>query len=218
MKLIKCPYCSKPISYFTAFNMRSRGEYFCNNCKKESNILIKKILIIPFIIATAVSLLILGAFFTFTSRESLWFMLFVAIPFFVFYLITPFFVVLKAKKNYTDVLYDTEIVESPVTDPDPTVVKKSRVVPAFVDDVVFDSSTPVINTDVFEAVKNGKRVVEENSQGDTKSFSKFENISSQKSMDATMPVTNIKNVQVKPQHSDDNNTSDDGSYDLSLFE
>lgn len=216
MKLTKCPYCGKQMTYFQAFFNRTRGEFFCNKCKKESNILIKKALLIPFFVALFLSILILLAFFFMTDKTSLWFMLFVIIPFIGFYAFTPFFVVLKPRKKHMDVLYDTGIIESPIVDPDPTMAQTSNVVPTFVDDVVLtDDDKPVINADVFNAIKEDRKIVDDaNTGGDTRSFSKFENISSNKDLGDTMPVTNLKNI------SSDNNdvkVRSKRSYDLSQF-
>ncbi len=194
MKITKCPYCGKQLTFMQAFIIRTRGEYFCNKCKKDSNILIKKALLVPFIIALILSLLILAVFFFMTEKTNLWFMLFVAVPFIGFYAVTPFYVELKPRKKHMDALYDTGMIESPIVDPDPTMAKTSRVIPTFVDDVVLtDHDKPVINADVFNAIKEERKVISESS-GDTKSFSKFENISSNKNLDATMPVNNLKDI------------------------
>lgn len=195
MKLTKCPYCGKQLTFMQAFVIRNRGEYFCNKCKKESNILIKKSLLGPFIGATALSVLFLLLFFFATDRTNLFFMLLVALPFFGFYLLTPFYIELKPRKKHMDVLYDTGMIDSPIASPDPTMAKTSRVIPTFVDDVVLtDHDKPVINADVFNAIKEDRKVIEQQSSGDTKSFSKFENISSNKNLDATMPVNDLKNL------------------------
>ncbi len=204
MKITKCPYCGKQLTFMQAFLIRTRGEYFCNKCKKESNILIRKSLLVPFIIATILALIILAIFFFMTDKTNLIFMLLVALPFFGFYLMTPFYVELKPRKKHMDVLYDTGMIESPIADPDPTMAKTSRVIPSFVDDVVTDDDKPVINADVFNAIKEERKVVEEDSSGDTKSFSKFENISSSKTSNDTMPVGNLKEITGKL-----NNDSDD---------
>ena len=194
MKITKCPYCGKQLTFMQAFIIRTRGEYFCNKCKKDSNILIKKALLVPFIIALILSLLILAVFLFMTEKTNLWFMFFVAIPFIGFYALTPFYVELKPRKKHMDALYDTGMIESPIVDPDPTMAKTSRVIPTFVDDVVLtDHDKPVINADVFNAIKEERKVISESS-GDTKSFSKFENISSNKNLDATMPVNNLKDI------------------------
>lgn len=195
MKITKCPYCGKQLTFMQAFVIRNRGEYFCNKCKKESNILIRKSLLGPFIGATAISVLFLLIFFFATERTNLFFMLLVALPFFGFYMLTPFYVELKPRKKHMDVLYDTGMIDSPIVDPDPTMAKTSRVIPTFVDDVVLtDHDKPVINADVFNAIKEDRKVMEQQSSGETKSFSRFENISSNKNLDATMPVNDLKNL------------------------
>ena len=60
--------------------------------------------------------------------------------------------------------------------------------------VLTDHDKPVINADVFNAIKEDRKVMEQQSSGDTKSFSRFENISSNKNLDATMPVNDLKNL------------------------
>ena len=195
MKITKCPYCGKQLTFMQAFVIRNRGEYFCNKCKKESNILIRKSLLGPFIGATAISVLFLLIFFFATERTNLCFMLLVALPFLGFYILTPFYVELKPRKKHMDVLYDTGMIDSSIVDPDPTMAKTSRVIPTFVDDVVLtDHDKPVINADVFNAIKEDRKVMEQQSSGETKSFSRFENISSNKNLDATMPVNDLKNL------------------------
>lgn len=194
MKITKCPYCSKQLSFFQAFFVRTKGEFFCNKCKKESNVMIRKALLVPFIILLLLSLIILFLFLFITDRTNLWFMFFVAVPFIIFYLITPFYVELKPRKKHMDVLYDTKMVESPILDPDPTVAKTSKVVPAFVDDVVLtDDDKPVINAEIFNAIKE-RKVIDEESSGDTKSFIKIESNSNTNNIESTMPVNNLKDI------------------------
>ena len=40
MKLAKCPYCGRRLSYLTAQQHKKKGEYLCSRCKKESNVYI----------------------------------------------------------------------------------------------------------------------------------------------------------------------------------
>lgn len=196
MKLARCPYCGKKVEYSKAFFMHNEGEHFCDKCKKESNVIIKKDIFIPFIIAVIVALLIVLAFFMLTDKTNLLFVFLVAVPFIVFYILTPFFVVLKPKKKHMDSLYDTSMVESPIVTPDRTVVTASKVKPTFVDDVILDDEyKPSIDKDVFESIKKDRSIIA-NTDGGTKPVSSFEEISSKKK-DETMPVKNLKDVQVK---------------------
>ena len=211
MKNCKCPYCGKPLSYFQALLIRKRGEYFCNKCKKDSNIHIKKTIFIPFIFVLIFALLVLFVYLFMTDRENIMFVFIILIPFAIFYLITPTFVCLKPKKKHMDALYDTQMVEAQQNDPDPTMAKSSKVVPAFVDDIVLedDDYKPNINADVFNAIKEERKIVSD-AGGSTKAFDKFENISSKASSD-TMMVNDIKDIGKADDVKDD-------SYDLSNFE
>ncbi len=212
MKLAKCPYCGKRISYFSAFSLRRRGEYFCNKCKKESNVHIKKTIFLPIAAAVILSLMILMVFLLLTDRKNLWFMLLVAVPYLIFYLISPLFVQLRPKKKHLDALYDTQMVEAPKADPDPTMEKASKVVPTFVDDVILEDEDykPNISADVFNAIKEERKIVAE-TDGGTRAFDKFENISSSQPLDATRPVENIRNIEIDTD-------AYDSSYRLENFE
>lgn len=199
MSPTRCPYCGKKISYFKAFFIRRRGEYFCKKCKKESNIHIKKSIWLFFIVVLLMSLAIMGFYTFFTNKENLWFLLFVLIPFIVFYLFSPLFIRLRPKMKFQDSLYDTEMVDN-ANDPDPTMQESAKVVPTFVDDVILgdDDYKPAINSDIFNAIKEERKVVGE-TDGGTKSFDRFENISSRKTSGDTMPVGNLKDIPVKAE-------------------
>ena len=211
MKNCRCPYCGKPLSYFQALLIRRKGEYFCNKCKKDSNIHIKKTIFIPFAFVLIFAVLVLLVFLFMTNRENLWFMLLIAVPFIIFYLISPTFVELRPKKKHMDALYDMEMVESQSNDPDPTMARTSKVVPAFVDDIVLEDEEykPNINADVFNAIKEERKIVSD-TDGSTRAFDKFENISSRASSDTVM-VDDIRDIK-KPSE------EDDSSYDISAFE
>lgn len=99
MKSAKCPYCGKKLGYFTAFAERKRGEHTCSNCGRHSNIFFSKFykFLIAFTVLVSVFLVIIA-----TSPyciSNLWGMLWVAIPFLILYLITPFFLKLVPLKN-----------------------------------------------------------------------------------------------------------------------
>ncbi len=202
----RCPYCGKEISYFTGLGIRRRGEYYCKKCKKESNISINKSIWILFFVMLVFSLVIMGYYLFMTNRENAWFVLFVAIPFIIFYLFSPLFIRLKPKKKFQDSLYDTEMVNTPIADPDPTMASSAKVAPAFVDD---DDYKPVINADVFNAIKGERKIVEE-TDGGTKSFDRFENISSSADISSTRPVENLKSIS-------GNTDTGIGKHDFSRF-
>lgn len=200
----KCPYCGKRISYFTALSIRRRGEYYCKKCKKESNVHINKTIWVLFIVVLVISLIIMGYYIFMTNRENFLFVLLVAVPFLFFYLFSPLFVRLRPKKKFQDSLYDTDMVNAPMADPDPTMASSAKVAPAFIDDLTLSDEkySPTINSDVFNAIKEERKVVAD-TQGGTKAFDRFENISSSGNPDvgSTRMVGNIKNIS----SSDDDN-------------
>ena len=199
MNNIKCPYCGKTVSYFGAFLLRRRGEYFCKRCKKESNVYIKKTIWILFLFMLALAVSALLFYLFLTDRENIWFMLIVAIPFLIFYLCSPLFIRLRPKKKFQDSLYDTEMVDTPIADPDPTMAKTAKVVPAFVDDIVLgdDEYRPAIDSSVFNAIKEERKIVAD-TDGGTKSFDRFENISSSADIGSTKPVESLKDIPTEP--------------------
>ena len=204
----RCPYCGKEISYVKALNVRRQGEYYCNKCKKESNVLIKKTIWVLFIAMLVFALVIMGFYLLMTNRENPVFILLVFVPFLVFYLFSPIFVRLRPKKKFQDSLYDTEMVNTTKADPDPTMAKTAKVAPAFVDDIVLgdDDYKPAINSDVFNAIKEERKIVEE-TDGGTKPFDKYENISGS-SMGSTRPVGDLKSIGTEPL---------DPDYDVKKF-
>lgn len=190
----RCPYCDKEISYAKALTIRRRGEYYCKKCKKESNVYIKKTIWIFFLVMLILALAIMGFYLFMTNRENIIFVFLVIIPFLIFYLFTPIFVRLRPKKKFQDSLYDTEMVHTPISDPDPTMASSAKVAPAFVDDMLGDDDyKPAINSDVFNAIKEERRIIED-TDGGTRPFDKFENISSTDELGSTRPVGDLKNI------------------------
>jgi len=217
----KCPYCGKNISYVGTLIMRRKGEYYCKRCKKESNVHINKTILILFFFTVAFSVMALLYYLLLTDRENLWFMLIVAVPYFIFYLCTPLFIRLKPKKKFQDSLYDTQMVEADA-DPDPTMATTSKVVPAFVDDIVLgdEEYKPAIDADVFAAIKEERKAVSD-TDGGTKSFDRFENISSGAAEGHTVPVGDLKDIPVRESSAAEVSEEPEKAefrYDLSNFE
>lgn len=102
MNFKKCPYCGEKISYFTLLHEKSHGEHFCPSCRKESKIFIMKKSIIFFVFATVIAVLIAAMMIIFDGVENLWTILLVAAPYIVFFLITPFFVILRPYRKYKE--------------------------------------------------------------------------------------------------------------------
>lgn len=197
MNNCKCPYCGKRISYFTALSIRRRGEYYCKKCKKESNVHINKTIWVMYFAALVIALIIVGFFIFVTSKQNPWFVLFVAVPFLLFFLFSPLFVRLRPKKKFQDSLYDTDMMNTPIIEPDPTMASSAKTAPAFIDDPSYGQTEykPTINPDVFNAIKDERKIVSD-VDGGTKAFDKFEAISSSgDEIGETKLVGDLKNVQ-----------------------
>lgn len=91
----KCPYCGKRVNPLMAFILKSEGEYRCTKCSGISNIELDS-QIYKFavgIVLTAAAIFVLEELFI---RPFVWYLvLFLLIPFLVFYLLSPSFVRLK---------------------------------------------------------------------------------------------------------------------------
>lgn len=178
MNQCKCPYCGKRISYFTALAIRRRGEYYCKRCKKESNVHINRTIWVMYFAVLVISLIVMGYFILISDRQNPWFILLVAVPFFLFFIFSPLFVRLRPKKKFQDALYDTDMMNAPIIEPDPTMASTAKVAPAFMDDIADHTEyRPAIDPSVFNAIKDERKAVSD-VDGGTKAFDRFENISS----------------------------------------
>lgn len=105
MKITRCPYCGKKMNYFQAFAERKHGEHTCRNCGRNSTVYFSKsyklVVCVAILLAIVLVIIAINPFFI----ESLWGMLWVALPFLILYIITPFFlklVPIKKKKDNID--------------------------------------------------------------------------------------------------------------------
>jgi|GEM_PF-1932553 len=110
MKKTRCPYCGKKINYFQAFIERKRGEHTCSHCGRNSTIFFSKSfkIMIGIAILLAIVLVIISVNPYFIG--GLWGMLWVALPFLLLYLLTPFFFKLVPLKKKSTI--DVENIES----------------------------------------------------------------------------------------------------------
>lgn len=131
MKVKKCPYCGKKISYVNAYSSRRKAEYVCERCQKESKVVIDRKVILVFVLCAVISGAIMaGWIFAGLSHNALGILL-VAIPLIAFAVISPRFVnyqpfnkyrkSMEAKKagiEYSDNLAVSEIeeAEAPIYD------------------------------------------------------------------------------------------------------
>lgn len=100
MKVRKCPYCGKRISYVSAYSCRRKGQYVCSRCGKESRVYVNRKIYLLFAVFVSISIAIMcGWIFAGLASNPLG-ILFVTIPLVIFAMITPEFVKLEPLKKY----------------------------------------------------------------------------------------------------------------------
>lgn len=100
MKNRKCPYCSKRISYVSAYASRRKAEYVCERCGKESKVVVNKKVILAFIFSAVIAFAIMvGWIYAGLSYNPLGILL-VAVPLIIFTVISPKFVKFVPLKKY----------------------------------------------------------------------------------------------------------------------
>ncbi len=163
MKLAKCPYCGRRLSYTSAFMYKSKGEYRCNRCKKESNIYINKKMWLAFTLTLMVAIIAMTFIIMYLADKNPFVFLLVMIPFMIFYLFVPFFVTLRPLKKYRDfVSQQQKFIKPDILDP--------------ITDSEFEQSGPMINTDVFNQIKAKRKIITEEEAARTKAFGETEDI------------------------------------------
>ena len=125
--LSRCPYCGKKISYINSMFLRKQGEYYCYKCQCTSNIVIHRGLYALASIVCVISFLIMLLFSMFGNHEDLRGMMWVVIPFMVFYIAVPFFIRLEP---FNDKIYPQKRKPKAVPVGQPKVRKVVRKKPA----------------------------------------------------------------------------------------
>ncbi|MBQ9673327.1 MAG: hypothetical protein IJV39_01740 [Ruminococcus sp.] len=158
MKLAKCPYCGRRLSYHTAFLYKSKGEYECSRCKKKSNVSIKKKMWLAFTLTMLVAIIIMIVDIVYFAETKPFIFLTIFIPFVIFYMFVPFFVHLRPLKKYREFVnrqqkYSTkpEII-APINDSD-------------------YGNGANIDKDVYNQIKAKRKIITEDESGTTRAFS-----------------------------------------------
>jgi len=103
MRKTRCPYCGKELNYFQAFMQRKHGEYKCRRCGRNSTVYFSNVFKFAIAVAVLISAVLVVIFIQPKFIQNLWGMLWVAVPFLLLYLATPFFVrlvpIIKKKKH-----------------------------------------------------------------------------------------------------------------------
>lgn len=100
MKNRKCPYCSKRISYASAYASRRKAEYVCERCGKESKVVVNRKVIPAFALAAVISVAIMAGWIFAGLADNPLGILLVAVPLVIFTVISPKFVKFVPLKKY----------------------------------------------------------------------------------------------------------------------
>ena len=125
--LSRCPKKKKKISYINSMFLRKQGEYYCYKCQCTSNIVIHRGLYALASAVCVISFLIMLLFSMFGNHEDLRGMMWVVIPFMVFYIAVPFFIRLEP---FNDKIYPQKRKPKAVPVGQPKVRKVVRKKPA----------------------------------------------------------------------------------------
>ena len=104
MKLAACPYCGKKVPYFRTFVMKSKCDYICSNCKRESKISVSQKIKKVFLAALLVSVFVIILNMIFQSTDNITLVALSFLPMVIFYLLIPFYINLKPYIKYRDVV------------------------------------------------------------------------------------------------------------------
>lgn len=99
VKLPRCPYCHKKISYPGAMFLKTKGEFSCGSCKCISNVVISRGAFALASMVCIVALLIVVLYSISGDHGSFLGLACVFAPFLIFYIMIPFFVKLAPCKD-----------------------------------------------------------------------------------------------------------------------
>ncbi len=95
LMLPKCPHCGKQVNWFRAWALKTQGEYRCGKCGECSNVALDKALYSLAAVAAIAGAVFFVLFVTLVQEFSFTSLVLIAVPFLLFFLISPFFVRLR---------------------------------------------------------------------------------------------------------------------------
>lgn len=95
LMLPKCPHCGKQVNWFRAWALKTQGEYRCGKCGECSNVSLDKALYPLAAVAAIAGAVFFVLFVTLVREFSFTSLVLIAVPFLLFFLISPFFVRLR---------------------------------------------------------------------------------------------------------------------------
>lgn len=164
MKVKKCPYCGKRISYVSAFASRRKGEFVCERCGKESKIIINSKIFLAFACAAVISLVIMAVWIFAGLINNPLGILLVAVPLIIFAALSPKFLYYEPLKKYkksmeakkAGIAYSDNLVTSELEENDISSFGSS----------LENSGKFQLNTEVFNKIRAERTAAREKLKGD----------------------------------------------------
>jgi uncharacterized protein (DUF983 family) len=91
----RCPFCGEKTGFFNAWALKTQGEFQCPKCGRISNIVLDRTIYPAAFLTVLIGCVLFGLYFFGALKASLWSFLPVAAPFFLFFILSVFFVRLK---------------------------------------------------------------------------------------------------------------------------
>lgn len=102
MKNLKCPYCGKKLTYVGSIIERKQGEHTCSRCGRNSTIFYVKANKVTIVFTILIALALFIFWFNTSGRNDILGIVYVFIPFLIYFFLVPFFIRLvpiKSKEN-----------------------------------------------------------------------------------------------------------------------
>lgn len=100
MKVKKCPYCGKRISYASVYSCRRKAEYVCERCGKESRVSINKKILLAFMLCAVISVAIMVFWIFLGLSYNPFGVILVALPLIIFTAISTKFLRFEPLRKY----------------------------------------------------------------------------------------------------------------------
>lgn len=96
----KCPYCGRRISYMSGMSSRRKNEYVCTRCGKESKVVVNKLIFLFFAVIVLIAAGIMAFWIYYDKISDPMGIVYVTIPFIVFFFVSPAFLKYIPFKKY----------------------------------------------------------------------------------------------------------------------
>lgn len=158
MKIKKCPYCGKRISYISVFSSRRKSEYVCERCGKECKVSISRKIIPVFLLCVLIAIAIMILWIFFGLTYNLLGVVMVALPLLFFTAISTKFLRFEPLKKYkksmearkAGIEYSDNLMFSELDETDSAVSSSFE-----------NSGQFQINSDVFNKIKADRNAARE---------------------------------------------------------